>query len=122
VIRNNHVDFIGVQETKNKGTSGGILVGCRDETMIVNNVSLVKYCVSCMVSDKKSGLLWKLVVVYGSPYDEGNIEFINELHSIVGLAQIKAMVGSIKKLADCFNDWVNKWGLIELNPDNRKFT
>jgi hypothetical protein len=31
--------------------------------------------------------------------------------------------GRIKqKLADCFNNWVNKWGLVELNPDNRKFT
>jgi hypothetical protein len=27
-----------------------------------------------------------------------------------------------QKFADCFNDWVNKWGLIELNPRNRKFT
>jgi hypothetical protein len=27
-----------------------------------------------------------------------------------------------QKLADCFNNWVNKWGLVELNPDNRKFT
>jgi endonuclease/exonuclease/phosphatase family metal-dependent hydrolase len=26
------------------------------------------------------------------------------------------------KFADCFNDWINKWGLIELNPSNRKFT
>jgi exonuclease III len=26
------------------------------------------------------------------------------------------------RLADIFNDWVNKWGLIELNPENRKFT
>jgi hypothetical protein len=26
------------------------------------------------------------------------------------------------KILDCFNDWINKWGLIELNPSNRKFT
>jgi hypothetical protein len=27
-----------------------------------------------------------------------------------------------KKWADCFNDWINKCGLIEINPSNRKFT
>jgi hypothetical protein len=26
------------------------------------------------------------------------------------------------RYADCFNDWVNKWGLIEISPLNRKFT
>jgi hypothetical protein len=25
------------------------------------------------------------------------------------------------KFANCFNNWVNKWGLIELNPTNRRF-
>jgi hypothetical protein len=24
-----------------------------------------------------------------------------------------------QRFADCFNDWVNKWGLVELNPGNR---
>lgn len=28
----------------------------------------------------------------------------------------------VQKYADGFNDWVNRWGLIELNPYNRKFT
>jgi hypothetical protein len=27
-----------------------------------------------------------------------------------------------QKMADCFNDWVNMWGLVEINPGNRKFT
>jgi exonuclease III len=26
------------------------------------------------------------------------------------------------KYVDCFNDWVNKWGLLEINPSNRKYT
>jgi endonuclease/exonuclease/phosphatase family metal-dependent hydrolase len=26
------------------------------------------------------------------------------------------------KFAYCFNDWINKWGPIELNPSNRKYT
>jgi hypothetical protein len=28
----------------------------------------------------------------------------------------------IEKYVDCFNDWVNKWGLLDINPCNRKFT
>jgi hypothetical protein len=27
-----------------------------------------------------------------------------------------------QRFADYFNDWVNKWGLVELNPCNRKFS
>jgi hypothetical protein len=27
-----------------------------------------------------------------------------------------------QKFADCFNDWVNRWGLIELNPSNWKYS
>jgi hypothetical protein len=23
---------------------------------------------------------------------------------------------------DCYNDWINRWGLVELNPSIRKFT
>jgi hypothetical protein len=34
----------------------------------------------------------------------------------------KSNGGINKKWVDCFNDWINKWGLIEINPSNRKFT
>jgi hypothetical protein len=27
-----------------------------------------------------------------------------------------------QKFVDCFNDWINRWDLIELNPSNRKYT
>jgi hypothetical protein len=27
-----------------------------------------------------------------------------------------------QKFADCFNDWINRWGLMELDPFNRKYT
>jgi endonuclease/exonuclease/phosphatase family metal-dependent hydrolase len=27
-----------------------------------------------------------------------------------------------QKYADAFNDWINKWGLVEMNPNNRKYT
>jgi hypothetical protein len=27
-----------------------------------------------------------------------------------------------QKYAYAFNDWINKWGLVEVNPNNRKYT
>jgi hypothetical protein len=34
-----------------------------------------------IVCDK---LVWKLIVVYGSPYDESKNEFVDELHMVMG--------------------------------------
>jgi len=39
--------------------------------------------VSIMIMGKKSGFSWKLIVVYGSPYEPGKQDFINELHNIL---------------------------------------
>jgi exonuclease III len=104
VIRTNHVDFIGVQETKKeefsdsflknltgaasfswiflpaRGTAGGILVGARDDSLIVNNVRMHNFSVSCHLSDKRKGFSLKLVVVYGPSYDDKKVDFIDELH------------------------------------------
>jgi hypothetical protein len=107
IIRDNGLDFMGVQETKKeefipsflknlitpatfqwhflpaKRTAGGILLGVR-ESLGVSNVSILKYCVSCMLMDKRKNFSWKLVVVYAPPpYDEGKVEFIDELHSVL---------------------------------------
>jgi hypothetical protein len=91
-----------------------------------------------MLVDRRSNFSWKLVVVYGSPYDEGKMEFIDELHLVLSAWQGPIVIGgdfnlnrfaSVKsngrinqKWDNCFNDWVNKWGLIKLSPTNRKFT
>jgi hypothetical protein len=72
------------------------------------------------------------------PYEEGKIEFINELHLVLSSWQGPTLVGGDFNLsrfpsdksngrinlkrADCFNDWVNRWGLIKINPSNRKYT
>jgi hypothetical protein len=77
-------------------------------------------------------------VVYGSPYEDDKVEFIYELHLIMAAWQGPVMIGGgfnlsrfisdksngriNQKWVDCFNDWVNKWGLVEINPSNRKFT
>jgi hypothetical protein len=46
-----------------------------------------------MVVDKKKNFCWKIVVVYGSPYDDKKIEFIDELHTVMASWQGAILVG-----------------------------
>jgi hypothetical protein len=50
---------------------------------VVASVTILKSYMSCMLVDKKQNFSWRLVVVYDSPYDEGRVEFIDELHSLL---------------------------------------
>jgi exonuclease III len=117
IIRNNRLDFVGIQETKKevfllsffknltfpidytwnflpaRGTIGGILLGVRDESFLVSNVSILKSSVRCLLVDTKKIFTWKVVVVYGSPYKERKIEFIDELHSVTSAWQGPLMTG-----------------------------
>jgi exonuclease III len=148
IIRDNRLDFVWIQETKKevfmpsflknltspidftwnflstRGTSGAVLVGVRDESLLVTNVSILKSSVSCMLVDRKTNFSWKLVVVYGSPYEEGKMDFIDELHLVMSAWQGPMVIGGDfnvsrfvsdkingrinEKWVDCFNDWVNK--------------
>jgi hypothetical protein len=107
LIKNNRLDFVGVQETKReefplnflrnltnlspfswhflptKGTAGGILVGVRDEKFLISSVSLYNSVVCCLITDKNNNFDWTLVVVYGPPCEDRKVEFIDELHLII---------------------------------------
>jgi hypothetical protein len=77
-------------------------------------------------------------VVYGPSYGDKKTLFIDELHKILASWQGPWFIGGDfnlsrfpsdkstgrinQNLAYCFNDWINRWGLIEVNPSNRKFT
>jgi hypothetical protein len=92
-----------------------------------------------LVLEKKSNFSWRFIAVYGSPYEEGKQRFIDELHSVMEGWSGSSLIGGdfnlvrftqdksngviYHRLADAFNEWVGKWGLIELNPtNNRVFT
>jgi hypothetical protein len=91
-----------------------------------------------MLVNKVFGFSVKLLVVYGSTYENGKHNFLDELEKIMSSWQVPIMVGgdfnlvrSINdksngivnfKWMDLFNEWMERWGLIELNPKNRKFT
>jgi hypothetical protein len=117
IIRDNRLDFVGIQETKKddftpvflknltcpavfcweflpaRGTARDILVGVREDSFIMSGMNILKSSVSCMLQDRKSSFCWKLVVVYGSPYEEGNAEFIDELHAILASWQGPLLIG-----------------------------
>jgi len=113
-------------------------LGVNSNLFILTISIILKFSLSAMILDKKTGFSWKLVVIYGSPYEEGEQEFIDELHSIMSTWAGPTMLGGDfnlvrfisdksngvfnHKWADAFNDWVSKWGLVELNPSNKLFT
>lgn len=110
-IRDNHLDFVGVLETKKnnlsygflksltnnipfswfhleaKGSAGGILVGANFDMFNLAVSDVLKYLVSCFLTCKKTGFTWKLIVVYGPAYEEYKQEFLDELESVMSVWQ-----------------------------------
>lgn len=161
-IRSNHVDFVGIVETKKEsfsngflrsltgnipfqwhflpanGSAGGILVGLNRDLFDITVGDILRYSVSITVQSRRTHLTWKLVVIYGSPYEEGKQDFLDELNQVMSSWQGPTILGGDFNLvrygsdknnsnlnhrwADAFNTWINRWGLLELNPNNRKFT
>jgi hypothetical protein len=111
------------------------LIGTREDSLNITNVSLHNFAISYILHEKIQNFSWKLLVVYGPAYEDKKVEFIDELHSIMSSWQGPILIGGDlcrdaydksngminKKIVDCYNDWINRWGLIELNPSNRKY-
>jgi hypothetical protein len=121
-----------------KGAAGGILVGLNSDLYVAIVGSILDLSISIMVLDKKICLNWKLVVVYGSPYEDGKQAFLDEWYTVLASWREPTIIGGDFNLvrftsdksngfinhrwADAFNDWVSKWGLTELDPPNKIFT
>ena len=91
-----------------------------------------------MDTNKKTNFVWRNLVMYGSPYEDGKQAFIDDLHKVMTDWQGPTMIGGDFNLsrftydkssghinckwADFFNDWVNKWALMDLSASNRGFT
>ena len=96
------------------------------------------FCVFCSLKYKSSGLCFRIVAVYGSPYDEGKDEFISELHSwFLEDSQPTLVGGDYNLVRYCtdksngkiharwsrkFNSWIEIWGLLEIKLASRKYT
>jgi hypothetical protein len=66
-----------------KGTAGGILVGCNSDKFSASVCDMLDFSISLMIKDIKTGFVWKLIVVYGSPYEVGKLDLLNELHKVM---------------------------------------
>lgn len=86
---------------------------------------------------EKSNLSPTATLKYGSHYEEGKYQFIDEMHGVMQKRQGPTFIGGCLNLvrcisdknnninhrwADSFNKRIDKWGLMELDPDNRMST
>jgi hypothetical protein len=100
------LDYIGFQETKKQqfsdiylkcvlgnknfawkhlpsvGSAGGILVGINLDLFDVLAWEIKNFSVTVVARNKILGLVVRITIVYGSPYEEKKDEFISELHEL----------------------------------------
>ena len=121
-----------------KKTAGGVLLGINTDVFYVLSWGIHTYCVSCLIRKKRDDVVWRFITVYGPSYEEHKLDFINELHNLLAGWSGPTVVGGdfnlvrdssekstgniSQKWANLFNDWVNKFGLIELKNSGRKYT
>jgi hypothetical protein len=106
LIKHQKLDFIGIQETKKdkfeddflkslggntcwnyipaNRTAGGILVGFNNHKIETLSWLAYNFCVVSIVKNYDDEFTWKLIVVYGSPYEESKTEFIEGLDKVMG--------------------------------------
>ena len=88
--------------------------------------------------NKCDGFIWHLVTVYGTSYNDKKLEFIAELHDTMTSASYPILIcgdfnlirneteksdGQINhQAALLFNEWINRWALMEISISNRVFT
>jgi hypothetical protein len=104
-INRNNLDFIGVQETKKatiessylegvsrqmewnyvpaKGTAGGILVGFKSSLFEIISWQGFECCAVAIVKNRMDKVVWRLITVYGSPYEGSKLIFLEELEEIL---------------------------------------
>lgn len=120
------------------GTAGGILLGFKEGLFQILGFTSYKYCASALIKNIKDDVSWQLIVVYGSAYAEFKMEFITELHQVLEISTVPTLIGGDFNLTRSvqeessgntnahwtflFNDWINRWALIDLKISNRSYT
>jgi len=97
-VKDNSLDFVGLQETKKqsfnasfptyihkdfswhvllaKGTAGFILLGFNSRNLELLACMNGEFCALVMVKNCYDKFVSRLIVVYGSPYEDGKLSFI----------------------------------------------
>jgi hypothetical protein len=121
-----------------QGTAGGILVGLNSNKFEVLAWQQTRYCVSIMIKNCSDKFVWRFISVYGSAYEDGKADFIQELSSLLENWDGPTLVGGDfnlvsnskdktneiinQKWVDLFNEWIHGFGLIELKNSSRSYT
>lgn len=121
-----------------KSTAGGIIVGVNADVLEVVKWEVLDISVICWMKNKLDGFEWRVVVVYGSPYEEGRLEFISELHQLFINCKVPTLIGGDFNLVryqkdksngivdfkwcEKFNEWINIWNLLGIHLSGRQST
>ena len=65
------------------GTTGGILVGVKEDRFDIIHCDIHTFCISCILKFKNKDTKWRLISIYGSAYDEFKLDFLNELNNVL---------------------------------------
>jgi hypothetical protein len=120
------------------GSEGGICVGVDSDLFDVISWDIRCFSVSVVLKIKASGIIFRVVIVYGSSYEDKKEAFISELHSLCLDFNGHSVIGGDFNLvrfqgdksngvidhrwSDKFNAWVKIWSLMEVKLGNRRFT
>jgi hypothetical protein len=120
------------------GIAEGILVGFRAQTLEVMSWEKFNFCSMTLIRNCEDNLIWRLIVVYGAPYEDKKIDFLEELELVMDKWQGPTMIGGDFNLVrnskeksngvvnwnhvNRFNDWIHRWGLVELSDPSRTFS
>jgi hypothetical protein len=74
-------------------TTGGVLVGFRNDLFDILSVHKFKFCMSVTVRNKSGGFSWCFVAVYGTTYYDQKMEFIAEQHDVLSGCSVPTLVG-----------------------------
>jgi hypothetical protein len=80
-----------------------------------------KYCVVLIVKNNSNKFTRRLIVVYGSPYEETKLEFIDELHLVMGNWEGPTLVGGDFNLVRTQKE-KKTMGLIEIKDQSRSYS
>ena len=78
-----------------QGTARGILVGLNSNKFEVLAWQQTRYFVSVMIKNCSEKFVWRFISVYGSAYEEGKADFIQELSSLLENWDGPTLVGVI---------------------------
>jgi hypothetical protein len=120
------------------GTAGGILVGFKSSMFDILGWQEFKYCGVARIRNQGDGFEWRMISVYGSPYDETKHEFIEKLHVVMNEWQGPILIGGDFNVVRCpkeksngninfthttlFNESIDHWGLIDIKDPCRVFS